>query len=166
MGSSLQSGVQGCAQCRKLPGVHPPLQSLKKLAFFFSDMLRESFDENLQALWFKAASFGAGKELSQRVMFGQQFLHQAYESRELGGGREQFLLFCRKMKYDLLLELLLYLRLPGFEIDLTRLQRPIQTHTHSQRMLVLTGKRYEILVPEHTAIMRPSCLRQEEFVLG
>jgi hypothetical protein len=53
------------------------------------------------------------------------------------------------MKCDLLFEDLLNLRLPCYQIDSTRLERAVQAHTQRQAVLVLVGKRNQVLVSKH-----------------
>jgi hypothetical protein len=60
------------------------------------------------------------------------------------------------MKGDLLLEHLLNFRLPGFKVNLSHLQCPIQAHAQRQAMLVVVGQGDKVLVAKHVAIVDAS----------
>ena len=69
-----------------------------------------------------------------------KFLDQRLQFGKARGHRKQLFFFGGKMKGDLLLEHLLDLRLPCFQIDLAGLNGAIQAHAQRQAMLVLVGE--------------------------
>src|SRR5207244_7391954 len=68
----------------------------------------------------------------------------------------EFALLRVEVRPNLLLKKLLDLRLPSFGIDLARLDRPIQTHTQRQRVLVLARQRNQVLIAKHGKRVRKS----------
>ena len=104
---------------------------------------------HLQTGHMQGAGGGAGKEITQQNMSSDEFLDQRLQFWKSRRCRKQFFFFGGKVKRDLLFEDLLNLRLPCFQIDPARLNRPIQTYTQRQTMLVLVGKRNQVLVSKH-----------------
>ena len=74
---------------------------------------------------------------SQNRMLRQEFLNQSLHLWKPRRPRKYFLFLGREMNPGLLLECLRNLRLPGFQVNLTRLNRPIQADADRQAVLML-----------------------------
>jgi len=155
--TGLRHIFQRFVQCRpqrgKLLGVHDFLHSLEELALFFADVLGQLVAEISQAFLVETAGGGACEVVTEKGVLGEKFVYQGLHLRKARCCRKQFLLFGREVDADLLFKLLLDLRLPGFQINLSRLNRTIEAHAQRQRVLVLAGKRDQVRVTQHTAMI-------------
>ena len=145
--------LQGRAQGGKLFRSHQPLHAFKQLAFFLADVGCQLFYQRLQPGHVQFASGGARKEITQQNVAGEKFLDQRLQLGKASSRRKQLFFFGGKMKGDFLFEYLLDLSLPCFQIDLAGLDGAIQAHTQRQAMLVLVGKRDQVLVSKHVYLL-------------
>jgi len=109
--------------------------------------------ETGQALPVKTAAGCSRETITKLGVVNQEFAYQVLQLRELLCRRKQFLLFRREMDFNLALELLLDFRLPGLQVNFSRLQRTIEAHAQRQRVLVLPRKRDEAGVTQHVAMI-------------
>ena len=94
-----------------------------------------------------------GKEIAQQNVSDDQFLDQGPQLGKARRHRKQLFFLGGKMKCNFLFEDLLDLRLPCFQIDIARLDGAIQAHAQRQAVLVLVGKRNQVLVSKHVSLL-------------
>ena len=87
-----------------------------------------------------------GEIIAQLSVLGEEFVDEGFEFSELACGREEVFLFCVEVITDFLPKMLFNLGLPCFQFSRSRKTGPVDAHTQSECVLVLSGKGDEIFV--------------------
>jgi len=152
-GSWLERFLQRRAERGQLLRAHGSLHSFEQLPFFFADVVGQLFHESWKIAERQSPLRSHDKELSQFHVLSPQLCDDGLQFRDFAGGWKYHLFFRIEVDKNLLLVTSLNLFLPAFQINRACLQRPVQAHTQSQRMLVLAGERDKVAVTQHLYIM-------------
>ena len=107
---------------------HDLLHALEEMPFFFADMLRKRGCKRRERRAVEASYMRTSESIPQQYVLSQEFLNYGLQLCELRGGGEDMLFLCGEVNCDFLLENLDDLRLPRFQVDLSRLNRAIQAY--------------------------------------
>jgi len=125
----MERGVEGGAHSGKLFRGKKPLAGFKQLAFLSPDMGGKELSELAQSCGSQFAAFRPGKIIAQAYVLTKQAIHQRLEFGKGRGFRKKRLLFGGKVPADLQVEHGADLRLQGFHIRSTGLERTVNLHT-------------------------------------